>query len=519
MDLRPDVVFNLVESLAGWDRLAHVFPSLLESLGLPYTGNSAAALWLTNNKLLAKERLRQAGLPTPPWYGVEKSGVSSQRSGVRSWGSGVSNQGAAASLESSLLTPDSSAERDSSPGQFILKAVWEHASFGLGDDAIVTVADAQELRRRVEEHAARLGRECFAERFIEGREFNLSLLTDGGRHNPLAVGHGSRSVPTTLPPAEIDFSAFPAGKPWIVGYEAKWDDASFEFHQTPRRFDFPPEDGPLVERLSELARRCWEVFDLRGYVRVDFRVDRAGGPWILEINTNPCLSPDAGYTAALQRAGISYEDAMERIVEEAGVRRQESGGRNQEAGGRGQESGGRGQGRQTDSPLSDSCSLTPGSCPTFRHDVLTADPAAVRRIVESTGFFYAAECDVAVELVEERLAKGEASGYSFAFAELNGRPVAYACYGPIACTAGSFDLFWIAVDQGHQRLGLGRLLLEESERLIRGAGGRRVYIETSNRAQYQPTRAFYERCGYHCEAVLKEFYGPGDDKVVYVKAL
>jgi GNAT superfamily N-acetyltransferase len=143
----------------------------------------------------------------------------------------------------------------------------------------------------------------------------------------------------------------------------------------------------------------------------------------------------------------------------------------------------------------------------------------VRRIVESTGFFYPAECDVAVELVEERLAKGEASGYYFVFAELDGRPAAYACYGPIACTVGSFDLFWIAVDQEHQRVGLGRRVLEESERLIRAAGGRRVYIETSNRAQYQPTRTFYERCGYHCEAVLKEFYGAGDDKVVYVKAL
>ncbi len=211
-------------------------------------------------------------------------------------------------------------------GRFIIKAVWEHGSFGLRDDSIVEVAGAEELRRHVEEQAARLGRECFAEQFIEGREFNLSLLTGGCRTDFQSV------PPQVLPPAEIDFSAFPTGKPQIVGYEAKWDDASFEFHQTPRRFDFPPEDGPLLQRLTELARRCWEVFDLRGYVRVDFRVDGAGQPWILEINTNPCLSPDAGYAAALQRAEISYEDAMQRIVDEAakpGVRGQGSGVRGQ----------------------------------------------------------------------------------------------------------------------------------------------------------------------------------------------
>src|SRR5439155_886371 len=180
-----------------------------------------------------------------------------------------------------------------------------------------------ELRRRVKQHAARLGRACFAEKFIEGREFNLSLLTaeHGGRIGTVdgarIEADGTWSVPATLPPAEIDFSSFPPDKPRIVGYEAKWDEASMEFHQTPRRFDFPPEDAPLVARLVELAQRCWQVFDLRGYVRVDFRVDHDGQPWILEINTNPCLSPDAGYAAALQRAGIRYEDAIERLIEEA----------------------------------------------------------------------------------------------------------------------------------------------------------------------------------------------------------
>ena len=117
-----------------------------------------------------------------------------------------------------------------------------------------------------------------------------------------------------LPPAEIDFAAFPDDKPHIVGYRAKWDADSFEYHHTPRRFDFPANDRPLLDRLSQLAIQCWREFGLRGYARVDFRVDEAGRPWILEINANPCLSPDAGFAAAVEQAGIGYDQAIERIV-------------------------------------------------------------------------------------------------------------------------------------------------------------------------------------------------------------
>jgi len=155
----------------------------------------------------------------------------------------------------------------------------------------------------------------------------------------------------------------------------------------------------------------------------------------------------------------------------------------------------------------------------LRSQVLATDREAVRQIVASTGFFAPYEVDVAVELVDERLAKGAASGYHFLFAEQDGAMVGYACYGPIACTQCSYDLFWIAVDATRQRSGWGRRLLAASERRIRDAGGRRVYIETSNRPQYASTRVFYERCGYVCEAVLRDFYAPGDDKVIYVRTL
>ncbi len=155
----------------------------------------------------------------------------------------------------------------------------------------------------------------------------------------------------------------------------------------------------------------------------------------------------------------------------------------------------------------------------LRETVEPGDGAIVRDIVTSTGFFTAAEVDVAVELVQERLSRGVASGYLFVFGELAGRTVGYTCYGPIACTVGSFDLYWIVVDEAFRGRGLGKLLLEATEARIAAAGGRRIYIETSGRTLYQPTQAFYERCGYVAEAVLADFYAPGDPKIVYSKAL
>lgn len=155
----------------------------------------------------------------------------------------------------------------------------------------------------------------------------------------------------------------------------------------------------------------------------------------------------------------------------------------------------------------------------IREEVLESDRRAVREIVESTGFFSASEADVAVELVDERLARGPVCGYHFVFAERDGEVLGYACFGPIACTVHSFDLYWIAVHSDHQRMGLGLRLLELSEQAIRRMGGKRVYIETSGRPQYVPTRKFYERCGYVEDAVMKDFYDDGDDKVVYVRKI
>jgi D-alanine-D-alanine ligase len=162
---------------------------------------------------------------------------------------------------------------------------------------------------------------------------------------------------------------------------------------------------------------------------------------------------------------------------------------------------------------------THGSSLVLRYEPRAEDREVIRRIVTSTGVFNQVEIDVAVELLDERLAKGPVSGYEFIFAEVQGEVVGYACYGPIALTVGSYDLFWIAVDKTRHARGVGKRLLARCEELIREAGGRKVYAETSGRAAYEPTRTFYHRTQYEREAVLKDFYAPGDDKVVFVKTL
>jgi ribosomal protein S18 acetylase RimI-like enzyme len=155
----------------------------------------------------------------------------------------------------------------------------------------------------------------------------------------------------------------------------------------------------------------------------------------------------------------------------------------------------------------------------IRDRVDPADADAVRSLVARTGFFRPDEIEIAVELVDERLANGLASGYEFVFGERNGSVIGYACFGPIGCTLGSYDLYWIAVDPRHQRSGIGRRLLAAVEARVAATGGRRIYIDTSNQPNYAATRAFYERNGYTCEARLIDFYAPGDDRVIYVKAI
>jgi D-alanine-D-alanine ligase len=284
--IQPDIVFNLVESLIGQDRLIHLLPALLDCRGMPYTGSKSEALHFTSDKILAKLWMVTANLPTPPWLGPYPP-------------------------NGPFLTKHLEAARAAYGAQsgirWLIKSRWQHASSGLHEDELILGENADRIQSRLPKYAAQLGGACFAEAFIDGREFNLSLLAD------------SRG-PQVLSPAEIVFDDYPDDKLHIVGYRAKWEKDSYEYNHTPRRFDFPPQDAALLMRLEQMAKRCWQVFGLGGYARVDLRVDAVGQPWILEINTNPCLSPDAGFAAAVQQSGLTFAEAVDRILSDATAR-------------------------------------------------------------------------------------------------------------------------------------------------------------------------------------------------------
>jgi D-alanine-D-alanine ligase len=254
---RPEAVFNLVESFLGTDGETWRVAAALEAAGVPFTGCSSAALKAASDKRAAKRRMAEAGVAAPE---------------------GISEEGAV----------------------YIVKSVLEHASFGMDEESVVRgAAAAAALLRRKEE---RFGGEWFAERYIDGREFNVSLI-------------GTAEAPFVLPLAEISFDSFPPDMPCIVDYRAKWEEPDGGYGHTPRRFMDEAREPLLAERLRRTALACWRAFGLSGYARVDFRVDGDGRPWALEINANPGLSRDAGFIAAAEASGMTYADAIARILD------------------------------------------------------------------------------------------------------------------------------------------------------------------------------------------------------------
>ena len=261
MNHPPDLVFNLVESVGGKGSLIHLCPALLDAFGIRYTGSGTYALVATTNKIITKQILEAHGIPTPGWI-----------------------------LEGSSRLP-------ATGKKYILKSIWEDGSVRISDDSVMDGRDV-DMTRMSEDG---LLKDAFLEEYIDGREFNLSLLA--GIHGP-----------EVLPVAEMLYVNYPAGKPKILNYASKWDESSFEYHKTIRTFDLSQKDRVLADRMSEISLQCWRIFDTNGYIRVDFRVDHQNRPWVLEVNANPCLSPDAGFVAACHQAGIEYDVMVDRII-------------------------------------------------------------------------------------------------------------------------------------------------------------------------------------------------------------
>lgn len=269
----PDLVFNLVETVDGSSRNCHLAPQLLETLGIPFTGSGGAAIRTSTSKILTKERLWNEGIRTPSWIIAEDKATPNRRG----WPS------------------------TRFPADYIVKPIWEEASVGIDERSVMRFISLEDARQNVKARGAEIGSECFAEEFIDGREFNVSIV-------------GSIGEPLILPAAEIVFNDYPAGKRRILDYRAKWEEDSFECRNTIRNYSFEAREWALIEGVRELALASWHCLEMRGYARVDLRTDSTGIPYVLEVNTNPCIASDAGLAYAAAEAGIEYDDLIGRIT-------------------------------------------------------------------------------------------------------------------------------------------------------------------------------------------------------------
>ncbi|HDR90440.1 MAG TPA: ATP-grasp domain-containing protein [Bacteroidetes bacterium] len=261
----PDLVFNLVESLAGRGALLHLVPALLEVRYIPFTGSGSYGLYLTTHKVRAKRIMRQHGIHTPDWIS---------------------------------LPADTFPEKGK---RYIMKPVSEDGSAGIHDASLV---QAGELTREILSGSTTPA--YFLEEYLPGREFNLSVIA-------------GPEGPQVLPAAEMQYLDYPADKPRILGYAAKWEENSFEYRHTVRRFEMAETDRVLVREMERISLQCWHLFEARGYIRVDFRTDAEGNPCVIEVNANPCISPDAGFPAACLHAGIGYREMILRILNDLTV--------------------------------------------------------------------------------------------------------------------------------------------------------------------------------------------------------
>jgi len=250
------VVFNLVETINESGRLSFVAPGLLELFKVPFTGSGAEAIFMTTEKIVCKTILSVNKMNTPSW-----------------------------AKYSSEVDPDK---------YYIVKPISEDGSVGIDDALILKGNEIKEIPEGY-----------FAEEYIHGREFNISII-------------GGKEACQVLPPAEMCFSEdYYETKPRILGYKAKWDETSMEYQNTTRSFQFEDVDKGLIAELREIAGKCWKIFGLRGYARVDVRVGADHLPKIIEINANPCIAPDSGFVAACNRAGLTNTEIIKRIITDA----------------------------------------------------------------------------------------------------------------------------------------------------------------------------------------------------------
>jgi D-alanine-D-alanine ligase len=258
--LGADLFFNLFEGFAGYPATEVGLAEILAALKIPFTGCTAGALKLALDKARTKTVLKKAGIPTPAFQ---------------------------------LLRPETLASFSLSY-PCIVKPRREDASHGLSAQNVVS--DFASLEKQVAAISRYYGGQALVEHFIEGREFNVTVL--GG---------------TVLPVSEIDYS-LPPGEPRLLTFAAKWQPESGYFRGT--KVVCPAEiTGKDRENIAQTALTAFGLLGCRGYARVDMRWDGAGQLNVIEVNPNPDIAPGAGAARQAEAAGMTYPQFIGRIVE------------------------------------------------------------------------------------------------------------------------------------------------------------------------------------------------------------
>jgi len=257
---KPDVAINLCEGAFGESHLEMNVPALLELLGIPYTGSPPLTLALCQNKGLTKHILKAKGIPTPKHQIL---------SNFEDWRRGIDYP-------------------------LFVKPLSEDASLGISRKSFVI--DDDELKSQVEYINKRYKQPALVEEYIDGKELNVAIL--------------GNEKPQVLPISEIVFEF--SNDPKIVDFAAKWFKESEEYKKT--KPVCPAKLKPSIrDNVKRVALQAYELLHCRDYARVDIRL-KDEVPYVLEVNPNPDISPDAGFVRSLKAAGISFEEFVKEII-------------------------------------------------------------------------------------------------------------------------------------------------------------------------------------------------------------
>lgn len=262
-------VFNLVEGIDNDGQLITVAPAILDYLKIPYTGCTKESMFLTSNKVLTKKIMQSNGIPTAEW-----------------------------------VTSDNARDNVFLDGErYIVKATWEDASIGLDEDAVVSPKSKEDLLNIIKAKNEKYKIEFFAERYIHGRDLTISMVAR-----------------KQMPVCEVTFLGYyDDNKARVFNYNAKWVKDTPEYDNTDIEFEFDGIKKSAIEEMQKIAYDCWDIFGLKGYARVDFRVDEAGKPFVLEINPNPCISRGIMFDKMMQEGKMDYVDGIKAIIDDMKV--------------------------------------------------------------------------------------------------------------------------------------------------------------------------------------------------------